>query len=177
MRTVLATLLTALMLSGPVAAQDLTEDEHAGLTQRVSAFNAALLAADTPEILGVTPPRIYEHIAGQAGIPVPQLREMLVQQTERVMADVIFEWAEMSMDAATYHQTPDGLGYALVPTRVIMASQGTRFVAVSDTLAFQDEGKWWLLRVSEAPQVEILRQVYPSFAEVAFAPGKMTPLE
>jgi hypothetical protein len=47
----------------------------------------------------------------------------------------------------------------------------------SHTLALMDGGAWYLLRVSEVQQIEILRKVYPEFAGVVFPTGSVEAMK
>ena len=49
-----------------------------------------------------------------------------------------------------------------------MAVAGKRVQERSHTLALLDEGKWYLLRVNNAPQLQILREVSPSSQALNF---------
>ena len=126
------------------------------------------------DIITVTPPKIWHHIAKQAGVDPKALREMVIKQTGEVMADFTFERVEMRFEDAEFKTTPDGEPYALIPTEFAMSSPATGRVEVSShTLAILDEGTWYLMRVNDIGQLAILRQVYPGFADVEFPSGTM----
>ena len=171
--------LLILFLWPGAASAEVTPAQRAELAVVVGEFVTATRAKDTDRIIAATPQRVFAHIARTAGIPLEQLLPALSAQIKTVMSQVTFVEISMSMDDARYLQTPDGTDYVLIPTRMIMsmAGQPGRIKGEEFTLALIDEGEWRLMRVSETAQLQILRQVYPSFAGVVFPKGSMQILE
>lgn len=171
-------LLAVALTAGVAAARPLTDDETKALDRTVLAFDAAMKAADFEGIGRTVPPRVLEHIAGQAGIGVENLRKAMMQQMSAVMKDVTIASFSMDMAKARHRELTDGTPYVLVPTQTVIDAGAMGKTAVrSDTLALMDGGAWYLLRVSDAAQVAILRQVYPGFAAVEFSGGSSEAVE
>ncbi|MBL4558667.1 MAG: hypothetical protein JKP98_21220 [Rhodobacteraceae bacterium] len=64
--------------------------------------------------------------------------------------------------------TEGGAPYALIPTETIMRSGSRgRYRFASQTLALRDGGLWYLVQLTEAGDAELVREVYPDFADVA----------
>jgi hypothetical protein len=57
-----------------------------------------------------------------------------------------------------------------------LGEAGGKIKATSSTLGLLDEETWYLVRVEDAQQVEILKEVYPAFADVEFPTGSMEPV-
>ena len=166
------------VLTAPALARDLTGAERSALSVRIDTFAEAMRAKEIGEVISVTPPRIIAHIAKQAGVDPAELRKMVVKQTEEVMKDVTFEKMSMRIDQAEYKTTPDGEPYALIPTSFVMdAGDAGKFETNSHTLALLDAGKWYLIRVNDAGQLAILRQVYPGFVGIEFPKGTMKAIK
>jgi len=170
-------LIGLLAPAAPVAARDLTDAEKADLTEAVTAFEAAMSEMDFEKILSVTPPRITAHIADQAGMPIDELRKMTITLMRDAMGQVEIEEMGMDMENATYTATPDGTPYALIPTRTVVKAGDMRVASETASLALYDDGAWRLIRVDEQQQIDILRSVYPSFAEVELPTGETKILE
>jgi hypothetical protein len=41
----------------------------------------------------------------------------------------------------------------------------------NQTLAVEENGKWYLVRIEDQGTIDLLRAVYPDFATIAFEPG------
>jgi hypothetical protein len=49
--------------------------------------------------------------------------------------------------------------------------------ATSETLALKDDGVWYLVRIDEAAQSDLVKKIYPGFADFEFKPGAMEPVQ
>jgi hypothetical protein len=164
-------------IAHPALSRDLSPAEQDSLRTRIERFSTALNAQDF-ELVGTTvPPKIFEFIARDAGVTVEQLRGALTTQMQMALAAVKITEFTMDAQAITLAQTPDGTPYALVPTKTVMETGGQTIEAKSHSLALMDGADWYLLRVSDQQQVTILREVYPSFAEVEFPDDSMQPVK
>lgn len=174
----LAALIVALLaMAGPALARDLTEAEKEGLAQAVESFDAAMRAKDMDTVVGTIPPKVLAAIAEQSGVDVEQLRQAVVEQSKQAMSAVTVVSFGMDLKTAQYREATDGTPYVLIPTETVMDAGTGKMKATSQTLALLDEGKWYLLRVSDAEQVKILQTVYPQFAGLQFDPGTMEAVE
>ena len=181
MRALLTSFLAVPLLLASIAIADarpLTADEKQQLEQAVQSFDAAMRGQNYEVVTNTIPPRILDFIAKQANMEVEALRAIVVQQMQAALATVKLEGFSMDVAAMTEKELASGEPYVLIPTETTMDSEATgKLVAKSDTLALLDEGKWDLLRVNDAQQVAILRQVYPEFATVEFPGGTMEAVE
>lgn len=175
MRGILLALL--LVLAVPAAARDLTAPEKAALAETVASFNAAMEIMDMERVVATIPPRVFDRLAEAYGMEVEALRAQIVAESAETMAQIDDFVFDMDLDAAEYHATPDGTPYVLIPTETEFAIDSQRLRADGPTLAILDEGMWYLLRVSEQAQVNILRAVYPAFAEVPLPEGRIEIME
>ena len=90
-------LVLANVSTAPAQARDVSAGERAALVDRVDSFSTALKALDVENIISVTPPKIWNHIAKQAGIDPAKLRETVIEQTTEAMKQVTFEEASMDL--------------------------------------------------------------------------------
>jgi hypothetical protein len=82
----------------------------------------------------------------------------------------------MDLAGAETHVSGDRT-WLLIPTWTEMTVEGAGRVRFETrTLALEDDGEWYLVRVEDAPQAAMLREVYPEFAEVEFPAGVVTRL-
>ena len=173
-----ALLAAVVLLPAGAGARELTEAEKASLAAAVTAFDTAMQAKDVEGIIGVVPPKVYEHIASQSGLETEALMASLIEQTTEVMATVTFESFSMDMGAASYNEAADGTPYVLIPTEtVVNVAQSGKIRAASDTLAMLDEGNWYLVRTDDASTLAIIREIYPTYAAVEFPAGTMETVE
>jgi hypothetical protein len=177
-RGVVALLVVAAAAFSPAWARPLTEAETAALAAKVEAFDAAMRDGNYAEIIEVLPPAMLEHIAEQAKVPVDDLLAALKTQMDEIFATVELISFGMDIAAAEQHELADGSPYVLIPTNTVMEAEGLGRVKVdSKTLGLLDDSEWYLVRVSDAAMVGVLRQVYPEFAGVEFPAETMTTVE
>jgi hypothetical protein len=177
-KLLVSTILLILAFAIPAAARGLTDTETSSLSAVVESFDAAMRRNDYETVLLTVPPKIMQHIAKSAGTDVDALRLSAVKQMKAALANVKLLSFDLDLSKAENHELPNGEPYVLIPTETVMdTGEKGKFVAHSQTLAMLDDGKWYLLRVDESTQVEIMRQVYPDFADVDFPTGSTEAAE
>ncbi len=177
MRGVFLFLLFILPAVSAASARDVTDAEKAELGSEIDRFDAALTQSDFKSVSNTIPPKVLDAIASKAGITRKQLNAALTTQMQMALASVKLTEFEMDRDATEYSQTADGTPYALVPTRTLIEAQGKKMETRSYTLGLIDGERWYLLRVNDAQQLLILREVYPAFAKVEFPNGSTKVVE
>lgn len=177
LRTVLLAL--GLCLSPPAVAQ--TDADRESALAVITQFDADTLAGDIDGILSIMPPRIMALLSATAGVDVADLRASLVLQTEQMLSMATIDEFSMDIDGARGGVTDTGRPYFLVPTQITMTithlGQSGRVRATSDTLALEDEGQWWLMRVENPSHELVLAQAYPDLAGLEFAASTMEELQ
>jgi len=168
----------ALLTAPPVTAADIDDSDKAEIAERVALLGAAIAGPDFSGLSEVVPPRILDHIAGLYGIGVEDLKSTMAEEMAEAMEIATIEDFSTEVAQSVYLETADGTPYALIPTRtVVTVKDAGTFEALSQTLAIEDDGTWYLIRVDEIAQIEILRTVYPSFAETEFPAHELKILE
>ena len=165
-------------LATPVLAAEFTDEQLEGLAARIESFDAAMKASDMSLVMDVVPPKVLDKIAANFNVTTEQLIEATQQQMDQVMKDVEIVSFGMDLETAEFLETADGTPYALIPTETVMdmGEAGGKVKASSSTLGLFDEETWYLVRVEDAQQVAILKEVYPAFADVEFPTGSMEPV-
>lgn len=165
-------------LAAPVLAAEFTDEQLEGLAARIESFDAAMKTSDMSLVMDVVPPKVLDKIAANFNVTTEQLIEATQQQMDQVMKDVEIVSFGMDLEAAEFFETADGTAYALIPTETVMdmGAAGGKVKATSSTLGLFDEETWYLVRVEDAQQVAIFKEVYPAFADVEFPTGSMEPV-
>ncbi len=177
-----ALLLAATLSFGPPVAafaQAITEPDKAAIQSRVDAFDAVMRAGQMGNTIDFVPPAMLDVMAAKFDITADQLREATKAQMGAMTDQVRIDDFAMDLGSATYAVTPDGkVGYALIPTTTVMTVEGGgKMKGSSQTLALQDGGTWYLMRIDDASQADILRETYPAFEGVEFPEGSIEAIQ
>jgi hypothetical protein len=171
--------LAVAVLAGPALAQEVTPEQRDALSARVEEFGAVMDSGDMAGLLAFTPPPVRATLAEMSGLSEQELTEAMRQASEAMLAGATIDDFGMDVEGATAAATPDGARtYLLVPTttEVTVNGQGSLRTS-SQTLALEDDGEWWLVRVEDPQQAMILAQAYPEFTGVAFPPATVEPIQ
>jgi len=160
-------------------AQDLSPEDRAAIAQVASDLEADVRASDFAGTLDVIPPPLLAATLEQFGVTADQLRATIDAQMEEALASVTFESFSMAIDDAVPAVTPGvARRYMLIPTETVLAIKDVgRMRSRTQTLAMEDQGRWYLVRIDDRSQVDMLRAVYPDFATVDFQPGTTEALD
>lgn len=171
-------LFALLVLGGPALSLDLPQEDRAALATRVETFDQAIRANDTDGIIAVVPPKVLALIAEKASVPIDELKQGLAGQIEQAMTDVTIVSFGMDLDAAEVGESAEGRTYLMVPTHSVMEAKNLGKVETkTHTLAFEDGGRWYLVRLDNEQQKMILKAAYPEFSDIAFPEGTMEVIE
>lgn len=169
-RTLLAA--TALFLAACAAPYALPADDRAAIAQRIASFERAFVTGNTTEVINVIPPRLIAAIAAEGGVSEKALRREMAKLTKEATSKIDIVSFGMALDQATFLTTPSGRPYGLIPTQtVVQIPNGTKLQSNNNTLAIEDGGKWYLIRIDEGRQFELMREAYPEFKGVKFPQG------
>ena len=177
MKALFLSLCLAVCFWQGVAAREFTAEEKTDLQAQILRFETALKQGDFGVVAESVPPKVLQHIASKAGVDMATLQSAMQAQMQIALASVKFLDFKMDVDKAAYKQAPDGTPYVLVPSRSLMETKGQKIEAKTATLALIDGGKWYLVRIDDAQQINIVREVYPSLATATFPTGTMTPVK
>ena len=165
-------ILIACLVSIPAFGREATDAESESLKLVVEDFNAALKGSDYDRVIDLIPPKFLPFVASKSGIPLEELRKLMIAQMSSLMSSTKFDSFSMEMDALEQAQLEDGSPYFLIPTlSVIDLGDKGLLKSRTTTLAVLDKGRWYLARIENDEQVKILVGAYPAFAEVNFPEG------
>ena len=168
-----------LLAAAPTWAQKITDNQRAALEARVADFSAIMTDGDMADLLAYTPPPVRATLVEMSGLDEAQLVEAMRAAMGAAMQGTTIDDFSMDVAAATVEETPNGSRtYVLIPTATDITVEGQGTVqAASQTLALEDQGEWWLVRIDDPQQTMILAQAYPEFAGVTFPAGTVTPAQ
>ncbi|MBL4543582.1 MAG: hypothetical protein JKP97_17610 [Rhodobacteraceae bacterium] len=152
----------------PGLAQTLSAADRSEISNVTDLLRLALVEADGGALMATIPPAIARHLAERAGLSFGVFENRFTSGFESAIRPLDIVDARFDLDAATVGTTEGGAPYALIPTETIMRSGSRgRYRFASQTLALRDGGLWYLVQLTEAGDAELVREVYPDFADVA----------
>lgn len=171
--------LSIALCGAPALAQSVTEADRTQIQARIDQLSGMINQGDMVGAIDVVPPRLQALISTRFGIPRDQLKPAMQQAMGPMLAQLKIDGYGMELASAQVLSTPTGgRTYLLIPTWTEMTIQGAgRFRSDTLTLGWQDEGRWYLIRVEDAPQVAMLREAYPELAGVEFPTGTTRSLD
>ena len=175
-RSALAAVLALVFVLVASAAwgRPLTDQEKAALAATVESYEAAVREGNYARMTQTMPPKVIAAIARRAGASPDQVVAELIREVQEVLqrGDVKIESFRFDLGRGEHKELSSGAPYVVIPTETILAVRGGRRVREKSlTLALLDEGQWYLLRMNDARQLQILREAYPEFAGVEFPLG------
>ena len=170
-----------LLLLAPVQslwARDLTTAEQTALAEAVQRFNGYMTAQDWQGMLSASlPPRIMDEMLKGGGTK-EQLIKATVDLIAATMAKVKIQDFGMDLTSAEKREHADGTPYLLIPTDMVIIVEGGDKIAVrAHTLGMMDNGAWYLVRISDPQQKQMLTRNYPEYEGVEFPSGTQQVLK
>jgi hypothetical protein len=154
------------------AVTDADLSQRARLERAVQTFHDAFVKSDFETALGFMPPRAVTFFAQQTNQTPDEFLRTMAQATEKMAKEVEFESFNMDLSSAKFAETAEGRAYAMIPTttKMRMNPNDDWMEVFSQTAAFIDGGKWYLLRIENDAHAMMLRQLYPDFEGVNLSP-------
>lgn len=151
---------------------DMPAEDRADIAARIASFETAFVRGNTTEVINVIPPRLIKAIATEGRVSEKTLRREMAKATKNALATIKVVSFDMDFDNATFLTTPSGRPYGLIPTQtVIQTPDGATLQSNNTTLTLEDAGIWYLIRIDEGRQIDLMRKVYPDFKDVTLPKG------
>ena len=162
-----------------VSAPSIGAADRAAIAARIADFDAMMRQGRIADSIDFLPPRLLRMIAQRFGVPDADVKAMIGAQMADAVADVRFLSFGMDMQAARVAATPDRQrAYMLIPTHSMIAVPDVGTLrSQTSTLALQDDGLWYLVRLDSPQQAALLRAAYPEFTGVDFPSGSSTMVD
>ena len=170
-------LLAATVAAAPAAAREITETDREAVAALALQVDAAMESGDMMAAMDVAPPALLDAMAEAAGLSPEEARAAMEEAVEEAMAEVEIVSSEIRLDEAVAGETPTGRPYLLAPSETVMQVGEDTLRSESVTLALEDEGDWYLVRIYDIDRIAVVREAYPDFAGVEFPRGRMSVVE
>jgi ketosteroid isomerase-like protein len=158
--------------------EELDAAQTSALQARVEGFSAIIAKGDMAAVFDYMPPKVLQEFAKQTGASIDQIKAATTTQMEQVMKTVTFDSFTMDLKSSKAGKLADGMIYTLIPTETRMSVESAGKVrATSETLALNDAGVWYLVRIDTPAQSDLVKKIYPGFADIEFKPGTMEPVK
>ncbi len=160
-----------------VAARNLTAIEQAALTEAVDHYSDFLKTQDWRAMLEASiPPRMLDEMLKGSGQTKEQLFKAIAELMAETMAKLAVQSYSMDLAKVVTKEHADGTPFLFIPTELTVTVNGGDRVAVhSHTLGMMDAAKWYLVRVTDPKQQQLLVRTYPEYEGVEF-PGEKTEI-
>jgi hypothetical protein len=176
----LLTLAFALTLGlSPAFADPVSPEVAAAVQGRIDTFNGMVASGDLTGTIDFTPPTLLAFMATSFGTTPDAMRGQMRDALKATQDQVTFDSFTMDLSSAEQATTPDGSRiYVMIPTESVLSVAGSGKVrSVSQTLALEEDGKWYLISIADANQATMMQGAYPEFAKVALPAGTITPVQ
>ena len=167
----LSVVLPLSMLLANSSAMAFDTQDRATLDQQIKQISQSTEDLNFDRVLSMMPPKVLTYFAQKTGLPVASVKQMLAEQTKKVVADLVKDNMKISymadLDHAKIHQSKLGRDYLIIPTEFDMMNDDVGMEMTGNLLAIKDEGRWYLMRLDGQSHVDIIQDVYPDLTELS----------
>lgn len=176
MRPLLPAIFALALCAAPALAFD--DSDASAVRSKVADFESAVRSQNYSVFFDTIPPKMLDFIAEQAQLPPAELKAAMGAQIQTAMSSVTIEQFEIDLDAMETGDTSSGRGYAIIPTTSTVSVPNIgKTRSTNTTLALEDDGAWYLVRMDNPQQIAVLRSVYPDFEGIVFPQGTMEAVQ
>ncbi len=165
----------AAMLTGPALAFD--DADRAAVKGVFDTLIDGIKTNNYDDIFAVMPPAILAKMAEPTGMDAATFKTIAVEQMKAAMQQVKINDVTYDLDGMTTATTSEDRDYAIVSTTTVMEMGGAAVKAQGPALAFEDDGKWYVLQIQSPDQAALLAEVYPDLADIDLPAPEITPVE
>ena len=152
--------------------QQVTDADKAAVAEGVRVLTVAFKEKRFGDMIATIPPRVLEVIAGEAKVDIAQVRVAMQEMLEKSLEIVTVDAFAIDLADTEYKTLPSGEPYMLIPTHVEMTADTAKTTVDGSSLAFRDNGVWYIMRV-ETKQLPMLLEAYPQFKGVDLPKERM----
>ena len=159
--------------------QGFSSADRGKVEARIAQLDAEVSKGNLAGALDVVPPRLLRTMAERTGASEAEIKTAVQQMVAAQMQYISIVSFDMDLKNAEPQKTANGeRTYLLIPTVTVMEAAGVGKVkTTTSTLALEDEGEWYLIRIDDQNQVAIVKELWPEFAAVQFPEGKTEPVQ
>lgn len=167
--------VVAALVAGPALAFD--DSDRAAVQTVFETLVNGIKANNYDDVFAVMPPAMLAKMAEPTGMDADAFKALAVEQMKAAMQQVQIKDITYDLDGMTTATSDTDRDYAIVTTKTVMDMGGTAIQAVAPALAFEDDGKWYVLQIQSPDQAAVLAEVYPDLAEVELPEPEIEPVE
>ena len=157
------------------------EFENAFISEQVKIsiqeFEDAFHRKDGDTLFTFMPPKILQTMARSFDVEPENLVAILKNSMRDLFKSVEIISFEVDLEKAVIKTTPSGKIYSLIPTNTVMRLEEIKMSAEGQTLAFVDDGVWYLVSLSEDEGIQFLKEAYPDFKREPFKKATIEIIE
>src|SRR5262249_21353321 len=171
--------LVALFVITPAFGREISDAERVALKTVLSEYAAAIKEGDfARQISGAFPPRLAGLLVKKTGKTVEALQKHMIAGLGKRRQETPIENFAFDFERAKFGALPSGEPYAFIPTTMVaVTGDPPKTLAKEMTLALIENGKWYLVSVSQPHTAAWFREAYPEFAQVSLPEGTTETLE
>jgi hypothetical protein len=171
--------LIAIFVITPALGREISDAERVALKTALSEYTAAILEGNVPWQISVAfPPRLAGLLAKKTRKTVEALQERMIATGKKRRQEAPLESFAFDFKHATFGALPSGEPYAFIPATIVaVTGDPPKTLTREKTLALIENGKWYLVSVSQPHTAAWFREAYPEFAQVSLPEGTTENLE
>lgn len=152
--------------------------DKAALMTVVADYRAAVDTKNYDQVVALSmPPTFLKYFANIGGLSPDKMRTEIVGQMSAMMEQVeSFEYT-YDEENISFEKLEDGNVFARMPLDVNMVIGGQTITAKDHNIGFYEDGRWYLVRVSEPELARMFKETYPQFKDTEFATSQMSIAE
>lgn len=167
--------LTAALLAGPAFAFD--DTDRAAVKTAFETLINGIKTNNYSDVFAVMPPAMLAKMAEPSGMDATAFKALAVEQMKAAMQQVEIKDISYDLDSMATATSSTDRDYAIVSTETVMNAGSMAVKAVGPALAFEDEGKWYVLQIQSEAQAAMLAAVYPDLADIELPASEVVPVE
>ncbi|WP_131667967.1 hypothetical protein [Psychrobacter pygoscelis] len=143
--------------------------DRAIIEDKVQLIVDSMERMDFAPIFAMMPSKVYDYFAESTGMSVDDIKQLMMAQSQQVFAgmseDMVFTYL-VDLDNAKVRQSEIGRDYLIIPTKLDMMNDGMGIVMQGNMVAFEDDGKWFLMRIANQQHLDIIADIYPDLYDL-----------
>lgn len=151
----------AVMLS--VSANAYDKKDEAKIKQKVNQVITGVKQKNTDMILDTMPQKLFGFLAKKAKMTPQKAKEMMKKMTDRGMQDLPVDKMkyEVIYSKARINKSSTNREYVIFPTKTVFDMDSQLIKSTGNLVAIEDDNNWYIMRIENAQQTDILKQIYP----------------
>ncbi|MGR3362663.1 MAG: hypothetical protein ACU0CY_00640 [Maritimibacter harenae] len=156
----------ALAATLPMGAFAFDDADRQAVSEAARDYGRDFIAKDFEGLASALPPTLRAYMADQLGASPDEVIGTMAEQMSVFLADTTVDKFTMDTSRMKTGETSNGIAYAFIPTASTVTGEGNTVSKDAQTLAIEEGGSWYFLRIEQPQQYEIVKAVFPGFERV-----------